>query len=201
MIESTCHKCHQTYLKHPRAKLNLCCRCRPKRTKKARVLPIDNLAPNALKTDDELAEYFEHDELECLICHERHAGLYRHVLLAHGVKTRDYKIRFGIPITYGLVGKATKVKMQSSSGATQEKMRASGFENLKKARAARGNSRMAWPTYHRHAHVAKMVESQNHPSKMEGMDILYCKCGGEVYVPAAAALPLQCRVRCETCKG
>lgn len=201
MIEATCSECHQTYLKHPRAKLELCCRCRPKRSKKARVLSRTNIESNAISSEAQLAEYFDHDELECLICHERHAGLYRHVLMVHGLSTRDYKIHFGIPMTYGLVGKATKAKMQASAEATQTKMRAIGFDNLEKARAARGNTRIAWPTYHREAQSGKMVNSPNHPRYAEGLDELICKtCGGAVYLPASVSVALQCSVSCETCK-
>lgn len=203
LTEATCSGCGSTYLKHPRARSTLCCRCKPlRRAKLQRILPLTNLAPNAIQSDTELSEYLDHDHLECLICHTRHKGLYAHLRMAHGMSTRDYKLKYGIPVTVGLVGKATRDKMQLSAQAVNEKMESGGYNNLKKARSKKGDTRVEWTAYQRKSKAEAMVESDRHPSKMEGLTVLHChRCGGEVYVPATVSCALQCKVLCGSCKG
>lgn len=202
LVEAVCTECKATYLRNPRSRSTLCCSCRPhKKTKTVRVLPTSGLAENAIQSVVGLEEYLSHDELECLICGTRHKGLYAHLRMAHQITSRDYKLKFGIPVTVGLIGKATREKMQLNAQATSSKMKSGGFKNLETARSKRKGTRVPWTEYQRVEKAVNMVESPNHPSKQEGMTILNCKkCGSEVWVSSAAAFMLQCRVLCDSCK-
>ena len=49
--------------------------------------------------------YLANDTVVCLLCGRHFVKLSNHVLAAHKIASDDYKIRFGIPLTYGLAGK------------------------------------------------------------------------------------------------
>jgi len=57
-------------------------------------------------TMKELQNYFEENELTCLLCGKPCVQLVAHIGPAHGLSADDYKEQFGIPWTYGLAGKA-----------------------------------------------------------------------------------------------
>ena len=59
------------------------------------------------QTLDEMSEYFGHDKIECLLCGELFNQLtYRH-LSKHSITAREYKLKFGLPLTKGLCGFST----------------------------------------------------------------------------------------------
>lgn len=200
MIETKCIECGSVYLKLARSKSKRCCRCRPA-IKSERCLKVE-VAPNAIQSLHALEQYFSTDELVCLICGQPSKGLGQHVSHAHGLSAREYKLKYGLPITYGLVGKATREKLSACGEATNIKMSADGHMNLIAARQARGKTRVHWPEYMRKEHANKMVESDLHPSNAEGFETLVCvHCGDDVQVDAKIAFARQCRTLCESCKG
>lgn len=197
--EDKCKGCGHTYQRLPHAKSGLCCGCRRvKLTSAAKRRP--SAEPGAFDSQEALDAWHAADALRCHVCGESFPGLYRHVGLAHGISTRDYKQRFGIPITYGLSGAATREKQRASGAATADKMRAGGFGNLAKGRAAKTGARTAWVPYQAREHAVRMVESPGHPSNYEGETEVTCTgCGNGFLMPANIALSFQCRARCHSC--
>jgi len=119
---------------------------------------------------------------------------------AHGVDVREYKERYGIPMTLGLSGKATREKQKACAAATIEKTRATGFKNLATGRANKTGSRVDWTPYQAREQVLQMIESPNHPSHLEGEVELTCtKCGNPFPMSAKVACAFQCRAVCPDC--
>jgi hypothetical protein len=67
-----------------------------------------------IETLEDVKEYFNKDQLECLICGKYYAGLGTHLALKHKIKVDDYKHMFNLPMSKGLVGNCTCNKMQKS---------------------------------------------------------------------------------------
>ena len=57
-------------------------------------------------TMKELRNYFDKNELTCLLCGKPCVQLVAHIGPAHGLSADAYKEQFGIPWTYGLAGKS-----------------------------------------------------------------------------------------------
>lgn len=199
--EATCEGCGHTYQRLPTAKSGLCCGCR-KLKRAVRKLEIRcGTDAGAITTQAQLDEWYDADKLRCHICGSEFAGLYRHVGRAHGVSPTEYKSRFGIPITYGLAGRATRVKQAACAAATSKKMASIGFANLVKGRAAKTGARAVWTSYQAKDHVVCMVESPNHPSNLEGVVEMTCtSCGNTFPAPASIAASYQCRAKCPSCR-
>lgn len=200
--EDTCKRCGNTYQRLPRAKSELCCGCRKiKREVKKSMQRVSSADPTAFQTQRELDEWHSHDALRCHICGNSFPGLYRHAPLAHGINVRDYKQRFGIPMTYSLAGKATREKHAACGRATSMKMAADNYANLAHGRAAKTGIRTAWVPYQATEHALRMIESPGHPSNYEGEMELTCReCGNAYEVPASIGLSRQCRAKCPSCK-
>lgn len=200
--EDTCKSCGHTYQRLPRAKSKLCCSCRKiKIEAKKSVSRMVANDPPAFQTQKELDEWYSHDALRCHICGGNFPGLYRHVSLAHGITARDYKLRFGIPLTYGLAGRTTRQKHAACGCATSVKMSVDGYANLSHARTAKTGTRVAWAPYQAAIHASRMIKSPNHPSNFEGEMELTCReCGDAYEVPASIGLSKQCVAKCPTCR-
>lgn len=200
--EDTCADCGHTYQRLPHAKSGLCCSCRKTKrevTKSLKRRPEND--PDAFQTQAALDEWHSHDALRCHLCGDSFPGLYRHVSMVHGISTRDYKQRFGIPVTYGLAGKATREKQAACGRATSTKMAKAGYTNLAHGRAAKTGTRMAWTVFQATEHSTRMVEAPGHPSNYEGeMELTCTVCGGAYEVPASIGLSRQCRAKCPSCK-
>ncbi len=202
-IEDTCNGCGNTYQRLPHAKSGLCCSCR-RIKRESRVRTDNRTAPDPLAFDSQAAldAWYSADALRCHICGDSFPGLYRHVGMAHGISVRDYKIRYGIPMGYGLSGRATRMKQRACGAATSTKNRESGFDNLEKAREAKrnGETRTAWVRYQAAEHGVRISESPNPPSRYEGMTEMTCtSCGNHFDMPASIALAFQCRAKCPDC--
>jgi len=55
--------------------------------------------------------YLDNENLECLICGLSYKSLHRHVYRTHNLRADEYKEKFGIPYTKGLVGTVTRKKL------------------------------------------------------------------------------------------
>jgi len=54
------------------------------------------------ETPAELANYFNEDKIQCLLCGKLYKTLGAHLLRIHGVTGDEYHEKYGIPFTYGL---------------------------------------------------------------------------------------------------
>lgn len=61
-----------------------------------------------LQTKEEVEEYFSHEKIECLICGKKYKSLASHIVRVHGVTVEEYKDKFNLPYSRGLIGAATK---------------------------------------------------------------------------------------------
>lgn len=85
----------------------------------------------------DLDEWHSHDLLKCHICGEHFAMLGLHITTKHNITTKEYRARFGIHWTYGLTGRATRIKLRTCAARTLAKMRERGMSNLAHARDAK----------------------------------------------------------------
>lgn len=200
MTEAQYANCGHTYQRLPHARSGLCCSCRGVKRRKDAVAPHD-LAPGAFDSQAALDAWYAEDALRCHICGGAYPGLYQHVGRTHGVSAREYKLRYGIPITYGLSGRATRMAQRRNGASTAGKMREAGYANLAAARSRKGHTRTKWAPYQARDHVVKMTEASGHPSNYTGNTWLTCTiCGGSFQMPASIALSFQCRARCAACQ-
>ena len=65
------------------------------------------------QTKAEIKAYLGEDRLACLICGMRLTVLPAHLKARHAISADDYRIRFGIPFSYGLAGQAFRRKAQA----------------------------------------------------------------------------------------
>lgn len=103
---------------------------------------------------DEVRAYFDEDRLVCLICGKSFVKLSNHVVAAHNMESSDeYKIRFGIPVSYGLGGKSFRAAARRIS----RRLRKTGVippasqETIRKWVAARRTRRPVAAVIRRHA--------------------------------------------------
>ena len=54
------------------------------------------------QTFDEIENYFEGDNIQCLLCGRLFKSLGNHVRKTHGMSPREYKIMYGLPLNRGL---------------------------------------------------------------------------------------------------
>lgn len=59
---------------------------------------------------EEVKAYFGTDKLACLLCGREYALLSNHLWRVHDISKEDYKLRFGIPAKYGLIGKSRRAQ-------------------------------------------------------------------------------------------
>lgn len=64
----------------------------------------------AFSTIEEAQSYLDVDRLTCLLCGRKLKALGVHLLMIHGMAAEDYHFKYGIPVTLGLTGTATKEK-------------------------------------------------------------------------------------------
>lgn len=83
----------------------------------------------------EVKNYLAGDRIQCLLCGRSFKSMSKH-LTTHGVSPRDYKHRFGIPLTYGLTSEESRKKYQAggalSSGAGNSTWRNANIDYAKR---------------------------------------------------------------------
>ena len=65
------------------------------------------------QTTAEIRAYLDEDRLPCLICGRRLTVLAAHLKASHGLTADDYRVRFGIPFSYGLAGRGFRAQAQA----------------------------------------------------------------------------------------
>ena len=69
--------------------------------------------PRPFQTTAEIRAYLGEDTLACLICGRRLTVLPAHLRARHGMSAGDYRVRFGIPFSYGLAGRGFREQAQA----------------------------------------------------------------------------------------
>ncbi|OJW82873.1 MAG: hypothetical protein BGO66_03030 [Alicycliphilus sp. 69-12] len=63
--------------------------------------------------------YLSGDRIACLICGQQVRGVGGHVRMVHGITAREYKQRFGLPVTRGLEPQDVRQRRAESVAATR----------------------------------------------------------------------------------
>jgi hypothetical protein len=79
--------------------------------KKLRLSPLPGYpVKKPFQTMEELQTYFAQDGLPCLLCGRTYLALHLHLNKTHRMALNDYRVRYGIPWTRGLVAKPLRDK-------------------------------------------------------------------------------------------
>jgi len=119
----------------------------------------------------EIKAYLGEDTLACLICGRHLTVLPAHLRARHGMSADDYRIRFGIPFSYGLAGRAFRAQAQ----ARMLDLRASGAivgpepdQAVRRLRA--GRKRLRTSPAVRNDNVQKLMRVHGRPSPWQAKD-------------------------------
>ncbi len=215
VVTTTCVDCGQGFWQHPQGRSKRCCGCRVTHYEKMQNKYTDSYKPVhgypkpvQFQEESEIHAYFGHYKLTCLECGHEFRGLQQHINHMHLMSADDYKIKFGIPLGYGLVGAETKEKLKDfatklNASLTSEEL----AEKVKKMHAAnphKGGIVSTQPVIKkkRQALVRNMYESENHISRtLSGKTLAPCsECGDMHEVAAWSAVTNPCRIKCKQCK-
>ena len=61
-----------------------------------------------IETIDQLNLYLSGDKITCLLCGKEYKSLGHHLQRSHSMSSREYKVRFNIPVCKSLVGDGLK---------------------------------------------------------------------------------------------
>ncbi len=124
------------------------------------------------KEVSELKKYFAQDKLQCLLCGREYGNLGLHITRGHNISHDDYKVRFGIPWTYGLAGQDFK----TTNSKRLKKLRKQGKipqspskQHLKRLHAARSKSRQIVEAF-RNDSRRKILEQHGRTEKWQPQD-------------------------------
>jgi hypothetical protein len=59
---------------------------------------------------DAIRAYLIGDKVACLLCGREYVALGGHITTIHNITSEEYKLRFGIPLKYGLAGKTFRLR-------------------------------------------------------------------------------------------
>lgn len=97
------------------------------------------MAQRPMRSLREVREHLGGDRIPCLICGKPFRAVCHHARLAHGISARDYKLRFGLPVSRGV---ATPEARQAWGAAVARTRDAGRITN-----GAPPGGRHAQPTY------------------------------------------------------
>jgi DNA-directed RNA polymerase subunit RPC12/RpoP len=215
-VTATCVECGQAFWQHKQGRSNRCCGCRVAHKEKMQNKWTDSYkpvpgypTPAQFQEESEIIEYFGHYKLTCLECGHAFRGLQQHINHMHLMSAADYKVKFGIPLGYGLVGTGTKEKLQAYAATVTAKLTAEEKdERVRRMRAAHpltGGIASTQPVIKkkRAATVKKMLASENRINRtVSGTTLAPCSVCGVVYEVAAwSAVTNPCRIQCKKCRN
>ena len=193
-----------------------CCACRVAHAEKLQQGRTESYLPKAgfPKTEQfqevsEIQQYFSNHKLTCLECGHEYRGLQQHINHMHLMSANDYKIKFGIPLSYGLVGCETKELLKVFMTEVNARLTADEIadrvEKMHSLHPHKGGYVSTQPVIKkaRSAHVKKLHESPNHISKtISGKTQAPCsECGAMFEVATWSAVTNPCRIKCKKCKA
>lgn len=88
-------------------------------------------------TSQEVYDYLNQDEIDCLLCGARKQGLAAHLARIHRVSVLDYKERFGLPYRCGLTSARSREKRKDSWEARPPAAKAATTARLRAPEAQR----------------------------------------------------------------
>lgn len=202
-----CEDCHDHFRKPKQARTTRCCVCRKKRRaiktgRGGMEVKPGYPEPLAFQTIEAIEEYFSGDSLTCLLCGNEFKQLAKHLSSIHVISVRDYQLRFGLPLTHGLVGATTRANAI---------VRASSEGYLNGITGNGGNG--GWKGGYKHAPA--LIEKQkqavskaakNNPNLVTYRNkpiTGYCSmCGDELpeKVPEHVMITHGCKILCKNCK-
>lgn len=113
------------------------------------------------KNKEELDKYFESDKITCLLCGKAYKALPSH-LAVHEYTEREYKKKYKIPTSYGLIGSETRQKYIETA---KKRLEQGLFDPQKmgetvKSKYARGEKRNSLK-------YVSVLQEANNPKKRE----------------------------------
>lgn len=157
------------------------------------------------QTINELNEYFNHEKITCLLCGLKFRGLYRHIEKTHKLHPDDYKLQFGIPPKYGLIGNETKKLLHENGIILQEtypeiKKVFLSIARKKKSKHKLGFTLKGYPALQKKQTeiCRKISKLPNHISKASGYVDMNCFDCGSV-VKKRAVVKNRKKVFCKKC--
>jgi hypothetical protein len=66
------------------------------------------------QTLEQVKQYFAGETIECLLCGKQYKSLATHIQRIHNVSVDDYKIKYGLPFSIGLVAEETRKKYSNA---------------------------------------------------------------------------------------
>ncbi|MGE5522367.1 MAG: MucR family transcriptional regulator [Rhodospirillaceae bacterium] len=157
------------------------------------------------QTQEELDVYFSQSRLRCLLCGKSFAGLNQHLTRNHQMPAREYKIMFGIPLGYGLLGCEAKAKLITHGHNMAADV---GSEQLKAMHAARSHTggvvSHAPVITRKRQEIAleKLAGSPMHISKVAVNEMVetFCDaCGAQMERSKFAVITKKSRLLCADC--
>lgn len=195
-IRQLCH-CGVVFYRHERSRQRMCCLCKQTTiTVRSKLLP----STTGFKTAAEVDEYLGGDTIKCLLCGGPFQILGRHLISEHGISGREYKLRFGIPLTRPLsvsvVRDRARIRIQGliASGAIQT----SADEDRARLLASKPRAYVA-PT------APSAIAAMNHGVKANPshklIDTFCSVCGKPAGQRKESVVLIHgCRILCPTCK-
>lgn len=153
----------------------------------------------------EVKNYVSRNKIVCLLCGREFKSIQQHVNKAHNLSVREYKIRYGIPVTVALVGSGTMNRMRVNGRHNANFLDPEAAHSaLKKARAGHEVQSYRYSPAiikTRRDAVAKMLASKKHMRNLVGKKAktLCSKCGVVIERTLIGKMTSAKRHLCKTC--
>lgn len=193
--EQRCLSCGVRFYRPEKSRQYQCCPCRKIR-KRDDFEPLPAPHPNAMQSVDAAREYLAKDSIICLLCGLPFEVLGRHLLYAHSMTARTYKLTFRIPLSWPLsVAKVRqqRQKLLQERIARGELKTAADLERQRQIQAtARRTTRPIWRS--KHANLRPTFPADRVPA-------LCSLCGADAGMRKRHVVNTHaCRILCPTCK-
>lgn len=210
--ECECIQCGASFIKFYASRARTCCACSliNKKIKAGEIVKLQAGYPKdtAIQSLEELESYYSGEKITCLLCGNEYRALTpKHLNGAHGVTTKEYKLMFGLYLSRGLLGGATR-KIYSErqhevmQGETKTRiLKIMHQHNSNNPRIVVGCAHSPALVEKRKAISKAAIVSDNHISKRKNIVAANCsKCGETVEVSEATAITKRCKLLCARCK-
>ena len=154
----------------------------------------------------EIREYLDHERIECFECGKSYINLGLHTRLAHEMDKDEYKLKYGIPITVGLV---PKWRSEALTAHAIERVKTGEFGNISLTIEACKHRLPARPktAWHQERFIAGGQRSNKDRKYPDSVFIEFCrrvstgrtvmKVGADLDMPSVALLYSRCEENSE----
>lgn len=210
--ECECIQCGAAFPKFYASRAKTCCACSiiNKKIKSGEIAKLQAGYPKdtALQSVEELESYYSGEKITCLLCGNEYRALTpKHLNGAHGVTNKEYKLMFGLYLSKGLLGAATRKiysdrQREVMQGETKTRI-------LKTMHQHNSDNPRRWvgcahapALVDKHKLISKAaIASDKHISKRKNIVAANCsRCGEVVEVSEATAVTKRCKLLCARCK-